>query len=250
MGRTSKSLALILILIMAMSSLNLLMIKPAYAQSIPTPSVPEFTLKPIGPPYVENTTYSLDPNTGQIVAIIGYTNPYSLVEIIIKNQPFIPYNDSQGNTISMFYNVQVAVHNQTDSWISLYEPDSGSLAPSTPDSDYTNISLWLNNGPLPVGTTHIDVQVEAFIGYVHKANGGYLAGWVFTGDTSDWSNTQTITVPANTPQLTPTPTLTSVDNALNSSLLLIALVVIAFLLAIIIFLLFYMRKRKLINSSQ
>ncbi len=69
---------------------------------------------------------------------------------------------------------------------------------------------------------------------------------------SDWSSTETVTLPANVPlsstpapssstsTLTPTPisTSTSVSSASYTSLLkLIALVVIAFLLAVIIFLL-------------
>jgi hypothetical protein len=47
MGSSGKSFALILILIISFSSLSLLLIKPACAQSqsIPTPSVPEFSVK-------------------------------------------------------------------------------------------------------------------------------------------------------------------------------------------------------------
>ena len=41
------------------------------ASGIPKPSVPEFTLELVGPPFHVNTTYSLDPNTGQIVAILA-----------------------------------------------------------------------------------------------------------------------------------------------------------------------------------
>ncbi len=127
MSNLTKSFSLLIILVLAASIV--IIVKPSSAQTatsmpsnIPIPVRPEFTLQLIGPPFVENTTYSLDPNTGQIVANIGYTNPFSIVEIIIKNQPFTPFNDNQGNPISMFYNVQVAVHNQTDSWISLYDP--------------------------------------------------------------------------------------------------------------------------------
>lgn len=65
-----------------------------------------------------------------------------------------------------------------------------------------------------------------------------LDGFGFIGETSDWSNTQTITIPANTPLS---------STSANSSLYLIttiALVVIAILLVVIIFLLLYVRKRK------
>ena len=54
---------------------SIFIVEIAFAQSVPKPSVPEFTLELVGPPYYQNTTYSLDPNTGQVVAEIGYTNP-------------------------------------------------------------------------------------------------------------------------------------------------------------------------------
>ena len=52
MGSSGKSFALILILIMAISSLSLLVLKPANAQIIPKPSVPEFTVQ-----FVVDTSY-------------------------------------------------------------------------------------------------------------------------------------------------------------------------------------------------
>ena len=70
MGSSGKSFALTLVLIMAISSLSLMIIKPAFAQTF-TPSVPQFTVQLVGPPAIVNTTYSLDQNTGKIVAQIG-----------------------------------------------------------------------------------------------------------------------------------------------------------------------------------
>ena len=69
MGRLSKSFALLLVLIMALSSLGLLIIKPACAQSIPQPSVPEFTLKVVQDSFNVPISYS--------------------IEVTIKNQPFV-----------------------------------------------------------------------------------------------------------------------------------------------------------------
>jgi hypothetical protein len=46
------------------------------------------------------------------------------------------------------------------------------------------------------------------VGYFHKM-AVPLSGWFFEGETSDWSNTQTITieeVPTPSPETTPTPT--------------------------------------------
>jgi hypothetical protein len=252
MGSISKSFPLILILIIVISSL--IMAKPAFAQN-PTPSVPEFTLKLVGPPYLLNTTYSLDPNTGQIVAKIGYTNPYSALEINVKNQPF---DSSYGN---LYYNVRVKNHSATDNWVEAYRADYFFPKQSN-DSDYTNVGFSIE-GYNFIGTlagSQVDIQVEAMLGGIFRKSIEFASGYEFRGATSGWSSTQTVTIPANIPLSptptpssstltpTPTPTVTSVSSAPNSSLLLIttiALVVIAFLLVIIISLLLHIRHRKL-----
>jgi len=162
MGTTNKTFALFLSIVIAMSCLNLLIVKPASAQTIPTPSVPQFTVWLSGPPFTFNTTYSLDPNTGKIVANIGYTNPYSLVVLTIKNQPFNPSNGS------IYYNVRI--ENQTTntpngnwfviSWGSNTNPEQ------TTGSDYTNIALNIFEGfDLPtLAGTQTDIQVQAMLG--------------------------------------------------------------------------------------
>ena len=257
----SKGLTLIVILILTVSSL--IMAKPAFAQTptptpIPAPSVPEFTIQLVGPPVTVNTTYSFDSNTGQIVANLGYTNPYSFVVLTIKNQPF---NPSYG---SLYYNVQIKnKYTPNENWTVVTYDDVPNPTQTT-DSDYTNISLSVEGqwGVHSLSGTQTDIQVQAMLGNFYNENNGFTEGSVFTGVTSPWSSTQTVNVPANTPlsptpapssstsPLTPTPTSTSVSSASYTSLLLIALVVIALLLVTIIFLLIYFRKRKPINSSQ
>ena len=282
MSGLGKSFALILIVILAVSIL--IVAKPAFAQTptsstIPTPSVPQFTIHLVGPSYTVPTTYSLDPNTGQIVAQIGYVVEYPNVVVTIKNQPFTSYVDSSRNTVYLYYNIQL-LDDQTSAWQPVY--NTASYPVQSTDSDYTNISIQVTINPvdqgitIPVGTqTHI--QVEALIGYItstyeaYNPNPPYFGGttYSFVGQTSSWSPTQTVTIPANvllsstsapssstqiltptptpsssTSTLSPTPTLTSFSSASYASLLLIALVVIAFLLAVIIFLLLYMRHRK------
>jgi hypothetical protein len=174
------------------------MVKPVLAQSTPTPSVPEFTLKLVGPPYLQNTTYSLDPNTGQIVAKIGYTNPYSALEINVKNQPF---DSSYGR---LYYNVRVKDHNETDNWIEAYRVNYFFPTQSI-DSDYSNVGDSIEDynfvGSL-VGR-QVDIQVEAMLGGIF-GSGIPLGGDEFRGAVSGWSSTQTISIPANTP-LSPTP---------------------------------------------
>jgi len=289
MGSTSKIFALFLTIIFGMSCLTLLVVKPASAQtatlsSIPTPSIPEFTLQLAGPAYTVPTTYYLNQSSGQIEAQIGYTNPYSYVIVKVKNQPFTPYTDSSGHAITFYYDVRVKYHNQTaEGWHEVYMVYNGMTdsvgLPTQSGSEYTSLYVPIYNGQEGVGTDYsipvgaqTDVQVDAMIGYVTEGSlpPGVppIGGWpeVFEGETSAWSSTQTVTVPANTP-LSPTPapssssstpaitpTSTSAGSAPSSSSLLlittVALVVIAFLLAVIIALLLYVRKRnRLLESS-
>ncbi len=254
---------MLLVLVLAVSSL--IMAKPAFAQTptptpIPTPSVPQFTVQLVGPSVDVPTTYSLNQSSGQIVAQIGYTNEYSNIVVTIKNQAY-----------TSNYNIQIKDHNQTDNWGDLYTTAGGGTYPlQSPDSNYTGISISIEE--VGLAGRQIDIQVQAMYGTVVNTkppsiSGAIAPNYIFEGETSDWSPTQTVTIPANIPLSptpapssststltpTPTPTLTSVSSASYASLLLIttiAFVVIAFLLAIIIFLLLYMRKRNTINSSQ
>jgi hypothetical protein len=168
------------------------------ASGIPKPSVPEFTLELVGPPYYVNTTYSLDPNTGQIVAKIGYTNPYSALKINVKNQPF---SDSYGD---LYYNVRVKNHSVTDNWVEAYRV-AHFFPKQSNDSDYTNVGFSIQ-GYNFIGTLagcQVDIQVEAMLGRIGRVSTS-IGGYGFIGETSGWSETQTISIPANTP-LSPTP---------------------------------------------
>ena len=266
MGSASKTFALFLTLILAMSCLTLLAVKPASAQtatpsSIPTPSVPEFTVQPVGPPTIVNTTYSLDPSTGEIVAHIGYTNTYSYVELTINNQPF---NPSYG---SMFFNVQLKNQNTNNEWIDIYSAQNRNYPGQTANSDYTNVLIGIEGQFFSaLAGTQTDIQVQALLGYYYIEATGPPGGvlYAFNGTESGWSTSQTVSIPANVP-LSPTPapssssstptspTSTSVSSSSYASLLLIttvAFVIIAFLLAVIIALLLLMRHQKTANLSK
>jgi hypothetical protein len=244
MKTMSKNASLILTLILASSSL--IMIKTAYA-AVPKPSVPEFAVQPIGPSYDVPPTYSLDPNTGQFVTQNGYHVEYSYAEITIKNQAF-PAIDDSGNPVSFYYNVRIKGHDETDNWLEVYY--SGNGLPTQSDSNYTKIPIPVerqNMGiQIPAGSK-TDIQVQAMIGRIGRVFNPNSTSQIdmypyrFIGETSGWSNTQTVTLPANTPlsptpsaSHTSTPTLTPDNSAPNSSFLLIttiAIVVMAVLIA-------------------
>ncbi len=229
MGTKNKSFALILIFITAFSSLSLLMLKPVSAQSIPKPSVPEFTLQFVG-------------------------STYNALVVTVKNQPY----DSAFGT--MYYNLRLKDHNAGNN-SSIYPLDRlfysyQTYPEQSTDSEYTNISITVQSNFLLLGTQN-DIEVEAMLGNIGRDAHYNPAPYVFNGQTSDWSNPQTIAIHAistTTPTINQSTTPNSTNGSPNSSTYLliisITLIVIAFLLAIIIALLLFRRHRKSISQNK
>ena len=229
----SKSLILLLLFILVIPSLSL--VKPTTAQSIPKPSVPEFTVKYVDYSYDVPLTYGIDQYTGKNVTISeGYHVDNRSIEFTIKNQQFTPYTDSNGNSIKVYYNFRFK-GNYGDVW-TYYPLDSngrsvfhygGIFVEVTPtayaasNSTYTVLLLrssLLGAGygqTLPDGV-QVNFQVQALVGYFVVNEYGYF---ILTGESSDWSSTQTVTIgetstspnptqsPTNTISPTPTPTI-------------------------------------------
>jgi hypothetical protein len=82
MGTINKYLAVVFILIVAISCLSLLMVKPAQAQ---TPSTPSFSINAVSGSNVIPTTYSTDPYTGANITNLGYTITTFKVTITVQN---------------------------------------------------------------------------------------------------------------------------------------------------------------------
>jgi hypothetical protein len=174
-----KLATLLLITVLTVSSL--LMVGSAFAQSIPTPSVPEFTVKVADSKAIEAT---------------------------IKNQPFVPYYDSSsGWNISLYYNIRIKGHSEQN-WTILYliedvptQSNSNHTILSYPLSDENTNSYILGDKILEFPfSSQVDFQVEAMIGYIHRVLDPNatsqldLYPYVFTGEESGWSSTQTITI--------------------------------------------------------
>jgi hypothetical protein len=179
---------------------------------IPIPSVPEFTVEFVDKSYDVPPVYGVDQYTGEEVVIRdGYHVIFKTIEVSIKNQPFNPYNDTNGNVIRVYYRIRIKGH-FGGSW---YYPDYSSYPQvddtgervnyigAFPNSEYSLITYGL------VGNTpgqgffagdQADFQVQAFIGSQTRVSDGpsqfgEAYHYVYTGETSGWSNTQTITVP-------------------------------------------------------
>jgi hypothetical protein len=181
--------------------------------SIPRPSVPEFTLKLVDNSYDVPPTYGIDQYTGNnVMTQSGYHVQEKTLEVKIKNQPFTSYKDENGNSIQLYYSIRVKGH-FGDSWTypnyGYYYVEGNEQAnyvSADSGSEYTIITYGLvgNNGTtrllnLDISTGgQADFQVQAFIGYNTRTT--YMTGIgeghrdVFTGETSGWSSTQTITI--------------------------------------------------------
>lgn len=179
-------LATLILITLAASSLFMVSFAPVLAQS--KPSVPEFTLE------------------------LGERR----LDLRIKNQINVTY-----------YNVRVKLHS-SDEWNALFGPRRGDGEPNyaePSDSEYTVIYLGSvfppsskdrsssylyvesNTGnfeglEVPSGE-QVDFQVEAMTGYFALQPVMPAQYYVFSGEKSGWSKTQTITVPFLTS--TPTP---------------------------------------------
>jgi hypothetical protein len=220
MGCLRKGSASALALIMIASSLSLLMVKPAYAQSIPTPSVPQFSV-----------TF-----TGVWYDSTAYVDNRTLI-LTIRNQPFTTYKDSNSNEIGLYYNFRVKEHlsdrwfyypfgpNGTTPWLyGVLDRDSLSgpffnSSKSENTTAYVNFFSFFNTYSVP-SNSQLDVQVQAQIGQITLDYTGLRggSGYNFTGSSSDWSSTHTITLtegststdisssPYVTPPTSPAPT--------------------------------------------
>ncbi len=258
MASFNRSLSLFFVVILAVSSL--IAISPAFAQSIPKPSVPQFTAKLVDLSYNAPTTTSTNQYTGQTITNQGHRVENRTIQITIKNQPFTSYI-SNGQNISFYLNVREKGHYETeDNWINIYTADNHYTSESNVDYTTLTYSLdqsippWLNNNILSGG--QLDFQVEALIGYVGRGSG--FASWYFSGEESGWSTTQTVDIPANEPtanprtSLSPTTSATTVPSGSQTPVLfgldwlqvvaVTLLVVIAVLLGLVVV---YLRKRSL-----
>ncbi|MCW3983955.1 MAG: hypothetical protein NWE96_08150 [Candidatus Bathyarchaeota archaeon] len=201
--KKTSTLALIIVLFAS----GLMLVESASAQSISKPAVPQFTLKFVDASYDVPTTYSMDPYTGATVEHSGYHVQNRTIEVSIRNQPFTKYQ-SNGQIIDFYLNIRTK-GSYAKEWIQIYSPSRGFLTQS--GSEYTVVSYSLDDNEFPFWDNinqsggQVDFQVQALIGAVHRIQNGsqtdplLMFPWIFEGQTSEWSNTQTITIPQTTP---------------------------------------------------
>jgi hypothetical protein len=182
--------------------------------STPTPSVPEFTIETISFPYdvPPSTTTAIDPYTGEetVVTQPGYHVENETAQLRITNQDFTPYTIEENGvnwTINLFYNIRLkGSFSQNWGYYWRHNGSSDGNVAQNHDSEYTIVSI---DDYLP-SEGSVDFQLEALIGYeqgIVPVPGVPGTHRVITGETSGWSDTQTITIkPVETP--TPSPAAT------------------------------------------
>jgi hypothetical protein len=234
MGSTSKVSTLILTTLLVAASF--LLVPLANAQTIPKPSVPEFNVNYVDRSYDTQPTYGYDQYTGKnVITKQSQHVDNRTIEIKIKNQPFTPFTDQNGNNINLLYNVRYK-GSFGQEWSSMFGErsewaNSGTIDPygtygyPTQDSSsqYTTISFSLYWNMVE---GQLDIQVEALVGYTNRTVDParehilwsvYL--YNFSGEESGWSNTQTVTIGETSISPNPTtPTTSTPTNNLTSTL--------------------------------
>ncbi len=263
MNKAGKTRALLTSLIIVIACLILPIIGSANAQTPSKPSVPEFTIKYVDHSYDITPIYGIDQYTGEtIITKQGEHVDNRTVEITIKNQPFTPFNDSSGNTINRFFDVRYK-GSYGEAWTTLCAGQNqmailgGGTLYKTPyieygyaiqnyAAQYTTISYKLTpaNGQM-------DFQVQALEGYTKGIRDAFMyrtyITFSFYGESSSWSDTQTIsfpdgkvttssnTDPTPTATQTPDPTATPAPSVPEFSLIaILPLFVIALLAALLV----------------
>ena len=136
------------------------------------------------------------------------------MEVTIKNQPLTPYEN--GSYPTLYYMFRFKDHNTEEGFWN-YDPIYFVL-PSTyggyhkaSDSEFTEVSLSLEGHQFPSG--QIDIQAIALIGNQYPTNMQNGTVYGFEGETSDWSNYQTLTIEeaAPAPEPEPEPNIISED---------------------------------------
>lgn len=220
MDRTNKTFASLLILIIAMSCLTMLAVQPANAQTIPKPSVPEFTAKLVDRSYNEPATTTIDPYTGQTIDNPAHRVENYTIELTIKNQPYTPVIAQNGANTSFVYQIQVKGHFAND-WIPMYMFGEG---PKASNTDYTVITYLLlsetqdsyyltsYDSTMPSTNTITGLPPNASIDFQVEALSGYWTRTIefnsqhFEAQESGWSPTQTVTIHTNSVSTNPSPT--------------------------------------------
>lgn len=199
MGR-SKGIHIVLLIV----TLSLSLISLSHAQTTAKPSIPEFQIKATDHSQTLPPVYEIDQFTGKNITISeGATFEWRTLDFIVKNQPVEDPNN-------LYFNIRYMGEYASD-WTYLYHGDTYVRSKL---GQISMISFLISgqalNGnsyylPIPAGAT-VDFQVEAMVGNIYRKSPEFASGYEFRGETSGWSSTQTVTIPAASNSNSPNPT--------------------------------------------
>jgi hypothetical protein len=206
-------------------------------------SAPEFTVQFVDHSYDVSPVYGTDPYTGQTtIQQQGYHVKNVTVDFKIKNQPFTPYKDKDGNDVNLYYAIRAKGH-FGESWSNVIFPPSGEFASTKIQAsalEYTEIAYAYQESSwnIPAGG-QVDFQVQALAGYSyviwnHEHIQSIYEGTEFESyRASQWSSTQTLSFPAN-----------SIFAALTTFMAVIVAAAAAVIVAVVIVIVWIVRKNE------
>jgi len=185
MARLGKYLSLCLVAILATTTATVTNFVTAYSEPAPTTV---FTINQSFPkPAVPDFSIQLSNSSSEIT-----------LQFKIKNEAFISYEITESNShlylVKYYYNIHFRMNStQNQEWFKPYSLNLGYI-----ERIQGNETLYVVHGQslqemgfdfkewntLMPRTSSIDIQLQAMIGYFNSTH--------FIGQTSDWSNTQTL----------------------------------------------------------
>jgi hypothetical protein len=224
MGKIGKAFALFLTLVTAMLCVTLLTVKPATAQSTGILSAPAFSVILTNASYSVPPVYYTDPQTGANITKAGYFVNQENLTFTIQNEPNVTYYVIRWTT------PYIRGWNSIEGYFG-GDPMNATIKRTTGST--TNWVLTGTNGSFPI--YEHGILVDTVVGYsfsfgfqslnfesgakiefqVQASNGTPVYNstileerYSIIGEPSDWSNTQTITIPGSSisPLPSPTPT--------------------------------------------
>ncbi len=170
------------------------------AEPITKPSVPNFTVTYVDNSYYMEPVYGVDQYSGKTIQTGGgYTVQNKSFELKIKNLPFTPYSvkdaDGSDRQVGISYEIRYKGH-YGENW-KFYGVSGNS------PSGYSVVLFGLDWGSWepPVSLEElqagdqVDFQVQAYKGYYDYTGPNVFYDREFVGETSGWSNIQTVAVP-------------------------------------------------------
>ncbi len=214
---------------------------------IPKPSVPEFNVTLVDSSYVTPSTNTTDPYTGQTVTHPSQHIEARTIEIRIKNVAFTLLEIENGYTAGFYYNIRWKGHSEEEWHVVCHSSDgflsrdSGAETVFSCQGEYSStegltLTTQVISATFPPNA-QIDFQVEAMIGFIQHRVTSTHSYDVFEGETSGWSNTQTITISEGQ-----TPTYPPANPELVNTIL--GVIIVAVILGAPFGLLIYFTKRK------